>query len=360
MDFIRHLCEGGFAPGLIIFLFAMMTRFLLFAGLVAVSGASSALAATNPPAPVPPVLTVKAARALGAGNTVTVRAVVINGPELGNLRFVQDGTAGLALYAVSAKVPGFGELRSGDSVQVTGQLKLYNGLLEMDPVVSFHKLGSGVRVRALQVPVAQISAAFVEANEGRLLEITGVTRLMTTAGTKASSLNGNANYLLNGEPGALVRVAMGSTGPDGLVDQGLPADEPFDVRGVLSQYAPSGTGGYQLMPRVAADIVRGSGLPRLTEEPVPVEVSPNRLTVAFSTLNPGDTRVRYGLSAKAMLDTKVDATPTTRHSITLENLIPGTTYYVEVSSTNAAGTETAAAVPIITPATGRRARNAKN
>jgi hypothetical protein len=311
----------------------------------------------NPDEPtVPPVLTVKAARAAGPGATVTLRAVVTNGAELGNIRYVQDTDAGLALYAQAAKVPGFGELRVGDSIQVTGVLKNYNGLLEMDPVQSVHTLSRGTRLRTLRVPAEQATAAMTEANEGRLLEFTGVTKLGQFNGGNATTLAANSNYLINGLPGALVRVSSSSTGPDGLVDHSLPAGETFDVRGILSQYAPSGNGGYQLMPRVATDIVRGGGLPRLTEEPVPVNVTSNGFTIVFSTLNPGDTRVRYGLSTKELKEVRVDAALTTRHSLTLENLIPGTTYYVEVSSRNAAGTETAPAVPFITASGGKKLR----
>lgn len=312
---------------------------------------------TPPTAPAtPPVLTLKAARALGAGSTVTVRAVVLNGPEMGNVRYVQDADAGLALYAQPAKLPGFGELRAGDSIQVTGQLKAYNGLLEMDPVASVHKLASGLRLHAVKVPVAQAATAFAEANEGRLVEITGVTRLATPAGIPATTLAGNANYLLNGLPGTLVRVMAASTGPTGLVDT-APPTEPFDLRGIMSQYAPSGTGGYQLLPRLASDLVLGSGLPRLTEEPVPVNVSATGFTVVYSTLNPGDTRVRFGLDPKQLRESRLDAALTTHHSLTLTDLIPGTTYYVEVSSRNAAGTETATPVPFIT-AGGKRGRGA--
>jgi hypothetical protein len=323
---------------------------------------ASAPAATTPPtdAAVPPVLTVKAARALGAGSTVTVRAVVLNGPEMGNIRYIQDAEAGLALYAQPAKLPGYGDLQAGDSIQVTGQLKSYNGLLEMDPIASFHKLAGGRRLRAVRVPAAQAIEAYEENNESRLIEITGATRLLTPAGTPAGALAGNANYLLDGLPGVLVRVGAASTGPNGLVGTTAPTAEPFDVRGVMSQYSPGGTGGYQLLPRLASDLVRGGGLPRLTEEPVPVNVSTNGFTVVYSTLNPGDTRVRFGLDPKQLKETRLDPAQTTHHSLTLDDLIPGTTYYVEVSSRNAAGTETATPVPFITSSSKRGRGATKN
>ncbi|HEX8505852.1 MAG TPA: hypothetical protein VF630_10820 [Hymenobacter sp.] len=330
----------------------MTTKLLLAAGFI-FGSALGVFAAEAPP--TPPVLSVKAARALGEGSTVTVRAVVLNGGEMGNIRYVQDGEAGLALYAQPTKLPGYGELRAGDSIQVTGQLKTYNGLLEMDPVASVHKLASGRRLRPIEVTAAQANTAFVEANESRLVEIKGITRLLTPAGTSVRTLAGNANYLVNGQPGALVRVMAASTGPDGLVDAAPPTAEAFSLRGVLSQYAPSGLGGYQLLPRLATDLVAGGGLPRLTEEPVPVDVSPTAFTVVYSTLNPGDTRVRYGLSPKDLKESRTDAALTTRHSLTLNDLVPGTTYYVEVGSRNAAGTETAAPMPFTT-GSGKRAR----
>ena len=334
----------------------MMTKLLLLAGLLSGSLPVATAAPRLFGLAIPPVLTVKAARALGPGSIVTVRAVVLNGAEMGNVRYVQDADAGLALYAQTAKLPGYGELKAGDSIQVTGQLKAYNGLLEMDPVSSFHRLATGVRIHALRVPVAQATTAFVEANEGRLLEIMGVTRLTNPAGNAALALAANANYLLNGLPGTLVRVGSASTGPEGLIDTAPPTTETFDVRGILSQYAPSGTGGYQLLPRLTTDLVLGGGKPRLTEEPVPVNVSPTGFTVVYSTLNAGDTRVRYGLSAQELKEVRTDATQTMHHSLTLNNLTPSTTYYVEVSSRNAIGTETAPPVPFIT-GSGKRTRS---
>ena len=73
-------------------------------------------------------------------------------------------------------------------------------------------------------------------------------------------------------------VGTTCTGPEGLID--APHNtEVFDVRSILSQYAPSGTGGYQLLPYLATDLVLGSGRPRLTEESVQVNGSPSGFIV---------------------------------------------------------------------------------
>lgn len=318
--------------------------------LLLASLASSLVAAPGPkPAPPAPVVqSIKAAKALGAGATVTVRGVISNGPELGALRFVQDGQAGLALYALPTRVPGYDELVAGDSLQVTGQLKSYNGLLEMDPITAVRKISSGNKVRALKVPAKDISSAFVEANEGRLLEITGVSKLTTPAGAPVETLTANANFLLDGNKGAALRVTNASTGPTGIIDAAVPKGESFDVRGILSQFSASGTGGYQLLPRLSSDLVRGGGLPSITAEPVPVGTTPQSFTLEYTTLYPGDTRLKFGPSATQLTEERVAEGFSTQHRITVDGLAPGTTYYVQVASRNAAGTATSPAVPIIT------------
>jgi hypothetical protein len=116
----------------------------------------------------------------------------------------------------------------------------------------------------------------------------------------------------------------------------------------MSQYAPSGTGGYQLLPRLATNLVRGGGLAHLMGEPVLVSITAQGFTLEFSIIYPGDTRIEYGSSATELTESRTDETLTTQHRIVLDGLVPGTTYYVQVSSRNAAGTATAPAVPIIT------------
>ena len=71
------------------------------------------------------------ARALGIGANVTITGIITNGDELGIIRYIEDNTGGMALYSTSLS-----SLQRGDEVTVSGPLKDYNGLLEMDPVNS--------------------------------------------------------------------------------------------------------------------------------------------------------------------------------------------------------------------------------
>ena len=73
---------------------------------------------------------------------------------------------------------------------------------------------------------------------------------------------------------------------------------------------------------------------------------------AARALGPGST---VTVRAVVLKENRMDAALTTRHRLTLNDLTPGTTYYVEVSSRNTTGTETAAPVPFITPS-GKRGR----
>jgi hypothetical protein len=288
--------------------------------------------------------TLTAARTAGPGATVTIRGIISNGPELGGLRYVQDKDAGLAAYSLNA--PGFSSLVLGDSVELRGTLKNYNGLLEMDPISSVKVLAKNRRLSIVEVPATELAKVFAEAYEGRLVKLKGVASLTTTNGSALTSLNGNSNYLINGQKTAPIRVNTASNGDNGLVGKAVPTGG-FDLIGVVSQFAPNGTGGYQILPRLYTDFVLGGGLPNVMGEPVPTEMSRTGFTVSFQTQNSGDTRVEYGKTS-ALGTVVANATPTTKHNIVLTDLQPGTVYYVKVSSTNAVGTSSSPAVPMIT------------
>ena len=130
-----------------------MKTFTLLALLLGTTALRPALAQTP--------VTIAAARAAGVGATVTVRGVVTNGPELGIIRYLQDGTAGLAAYSTTAA--GFEALVPGDSIQISGTLKNFSGILEIDPVSAVSVLD---RNRAIR-PAATVSAANLATEIGR-------------------------------------------------------------------------------------------------------------------------------------------------------------------------------------------------
>jgi len=90
------------------------------------------------------VMTIAQARSIPVGSTVTVQGAVTNGKELGRIRFLQDSTAGIAAFPEQeGPVPaGFSAAKSGDSIEVSGVLKMYNGLLEISPITAYKLIAS--------------------------------------------------------------------------------------------------------------------------------------------------------------------------------------------------------------------------
>ena len=107
------------------------------------------------------------ARMQGVGATVTVTGVVTNGDELGPIRYIEDATAGLALYDPTP----LSSVLRGEEITVTGILVDYNGLLEMTPVNSISTVSNNFSVTPQVVTPNQIG----ENTESELVQIDNVT-----------------------------------------------------------------------------------------------------------------------------------------------------------------------------------------
>ena len=107
------------------------------------------------------------ARTFGVGQTVTITGVATNGTELGAIRYMQDGTAGLAAYGGP-----IGSVSRGDSITVTGPLIDFSGLLEISTVANVVNHGpANVQPTPLQIPIPSAN----ESLESQLTEIQNVT-----------------------------------------------------------------------------------------------------------------------------------------------------------------------------------------
>src|SRR5262249_27378409 len=67
-------------------------------------------------------------------------------------------------------------------------------------------------------------------------------------------------------------------------------------------------------------------------------------TIAWTTDEPADSRVDYGLSASALTSHAAGATSTTAHRVVLTGVAPLTMYFYQVSSADAAGNTSSSAI----------------
>jgi hypothetical protein len=177
--------------------------------------------------------TIEQVRNLGIGQTVTVTGVVTNGAELGPIRYMQDGTAGIACYGTN-----LASVQKGDSITATGVLFEFSGLLELSPTNSFINHGPAVvQPTPLQIPIASAG----ESLEGQLVRLDNVTFVQS-----GNFATGNSTVQVNDGSNTLDVRINGSTNIDGSA---IPSG-PVTVIGLMGQYNAN----YQLIPRSVLDI----------------------------------------------------------------------------------------------------------
>lgn len=173
------------------------------------------------------------ARTFGIGSNITISGIATNGSELGPIRYVQDGTAGIACYG--GPITGVNE---GDSITVSGPLIEFSGLLEISIVTSVTVHNQAVvPPTPLQIPIS----AAAESLESQLVEIENVTFV------QSGTFSGNSTYQITDGSNTLdVRVNSGTN----LVGTTIPTG-PVTITGPLGQFNSN----YQIVPRSTSDIV---------------------------------------------------------------------------------------------------------
>lgn len=173
------------------------------------------------------------ARNFPVGATVTIIGVAADGGELGPIRYIQDQTGGIPIYGGSFT----NGVNRGDSVTVTGTIKDFSGLLEIDPITSLTPHGSGTQIAPWNINIVDLGNTY----EGRLVRIDNVT--FPDAGT-AFANSTNYNFTDGANTGTL-RINSGTA----MNGQTIPGGAQ-SVVGLLSEY----NGLFQLLPRDMNDI----------------------------------------------------------------------------------------------------------
>ena len=256
------------------------------------------------------------ARTQGVGATVTITGIVTNGDELGPIRYIEDATAGLALYDPSTLV---GVVR-GDEVTVTGVLVDYNGLLEMTPVNSSITNNTG----NLSTPQLVTPIQIGEATESELIQINNV--IFNSGGSLFTA--GTHDFNSNAEIGK-VYIRAGSPLENSLIPMGL-----VTLIGISSQYTFStpANDGYQILPRDSADIIQTGAL-IFTSSVMQSNITTSSFDLSWSVSDSSTTNCNYGLLT-SLGNPVNNGGNTLTHTISLTGLQPATFYYVECYSVN--------------------------
>lgn len=259
-------------------------------------------------------------RNAAVGSTVTLRGVSLNGAELPNIRYIQDATAGIAIYGTNLTA-----INAGDSVLITGTMTNYNNLVEVTPVTSVNVISS------VSLPAAQVItdvSTISDLHESELLRLNNCT-----FANGGSSFAGNTNYNVTvGGQTFQVRILNGSP----LIGEVIPSGE-VNLTGILSQYCTSPatgcTSGYQLLLRTINDIESTSSI-YLTSPISSSAITTNGFDIHWSTNVGGDNSyIKYGLTPSLELGT-LPSGNTVNHTTSLTSLSPATIYYVRAFSWN--------------------------
>jgi len=255
------------------------------------------------------VTPIAVARAAGAGWNGSIQGKVTVPPGIyrGNAFVIQDDTGGLYIYTGGTTLPA---ISLGDTVRVTGTLKLYNGLLEIDPMTGIANLGSGTPPDPLSLTTGAVAA-----NEGWLVRVTGAA---TWSGTPPA-------------PGAsdftVTSINDGSGGVQVFVDK----DTAIDLRGYTSGqqltiigFVGNYNGTRQVMPRYQSDIW---------------DMLPPQVTATYPAADASDVYPYFPITAT--FSKALDAATVTTETFTLEDALGP----VEGAVSYDAGTRTAAFEP---------------
>ena len=243
------------------------------------------------------------------GQTVTTTGIVTaTGPIS---YFIQDGTAirsGVYVYDANF-APAV-----GDEITITGEVTEYFELTEIVNLTAFEVNSSG---NPLPAPVMLTTAECNnEDYEGMLVQVNAATCSNADLGFGEWEVNDGSG------PCAVDDIFLVYS-PDEGID--------YSVTGPLN-YSFSA---YKIEPRNADDIEIQIPL-YFTLNPRESDIQQTNITITWETNIPSNSNLSYGLTTAFDLGTVTDATMSTSHEVTLDNLTAGTIYYVSPYSESGA------------------------
>ncbi|MGJ7910204.1 Ig-like domain-containing protein [Neobacillus sp. LXY-1] len=191
--------------------------------------------------------------------TVTVEGTVTVANNIvgANTFYIQDATGGVNIFNSSQTVT------VGSKVRVTGTVKFYRGLTEIEPS-SIELKGDGDTITPIDFSITELNNSTTgEPKEGMLVKIRG-----KVTNVPATPSGGGTNVTLTDDSGKATTVrVMTTTGVDPV--NLFKVNSYYDITGIVGQYdstAPFDSG-YQIFPRNVDDVTEYFAL-ALTHTPM--------------------------------------------------------------------------------------------
>ncbi|MBK9104345.1 MAG: T9SS type A sorting domain-containing protein [Saprospiraceae bacterium] len=181
--------------------------------------------------------TISQIRLLPPGSVVFTSGTIYSNADFGEIRYMQDADAGIAVYA-----SGFSASAVGDSFLVRGVLSLYRGELQISPVLSYSLLGKGKATPAITLDnILDFSAPVYEARKV----------IIPCAGISSCEDNLSSGwYVLYDQAGNEARLAIF----DNPAVVGFPLlNRPVTIEGIWTKFEDQ----YQLLCQSISDASEG-------------------------------------------------------------------------------------------------------
>ncbi len=272
-------------------------------------------------------ITIAAAKSQAIGSEVTVAGIVTNSTELGEvLRYLQDETAGIVAYGAEVS-----SLLPGDSIVISGTLKDYSGLLEIEPISSVTVVSSGHK---LPDPIILTPNQYSNAYESMIIK---TNNAILSAEGKFSS-GKNYNFSANMEDGQIRITSENSP----FVGSVIPQDT-VNITGILSEY----DGQFQVLVRLKDDI-RSIRSVSFASAPIESNLSTTGFTLSWTTDSASTTEAFIGNTLNFELPVIKETGESTEHSFDVTGGSASTLYYVKPFSVRKEDTAYAGTLVFVT------------
>jgi hypothetical protein len=222
-----------------------------------------------------PVMTIKAARAAGAGATVNIEAIATR--VKGSYTYMQDSTAGIVIYASSGAYKDSvtsGGIKAGDRINIKGKISIYNSLYEIaaaDTIV-FTRVSRNNAIPAPALLTLKQIATNGSDYQSELVKVIGITVVTTDA-----IFLPKKTYSITDASDASNTVSLRMGNATDTDADSLKMIKVVTITGPLGQYSSSDpTTGFQLTPILATDI---------TDNALSVEQTASGLPTTFELMN---------------------------------------------------------------------------